>query len=108
MTNSERRRTPRVETEWNVTVRDKRAGLLHGRAQNISEHGMFIALTGGADLVHDVVEVRMYRDDVMLCMRGVVVHHAQNGIGLLLREPVLMYELIEGAIYEVTPLAAAA
>lgn len=107
MSSVERRRTPRVEMNWDVTVKHTR-NMLHGRALNVSEHGMFIALRIPHELLHGAVEVRMYREDVMLCMRGVVVHNDNGGIGLVLREPTLMYELVDGNIYEVTPLAAVA
>jgi hypothetical protein len=103
----ERRCTERIEMDWHVTIIMPRVGISHGRASNVCDHGIFIVLPGHADAPQGRVELRMYRGDVMLSAIGDVVHHSTGGVGIVLREPVMAYELVDGTVYEVTPRAMA-
>jgi hypothetical protein len=103
----ERRCTERVDMDWHVTIIMPRVGISHGRASNVCDHGIFIVLPEHAELPKGRVELRMYRGDVMLSAIGDVVHNNAGGVGIVLREPVMAYELVDGTIYEVTPRAMA-
>jgi len=103
----ERRCTERIEMDWHVTIIMPRVGISHGRACNVSDHGLFIVLPGHAEAPHGRVELRMYRGDVMLSAVGDVAHQSAGGIGIVLREPVMAYELVDGTVYEVPPHAMA-
>jgi hypothetical protein len=108
MSHVEQRLVEREELNWDVTVMHPQHGTLSGRVQNLSDHGMFIALPEPNTALQGMVSVRMYRDDVMLFTRGQVVHNRNNGVGLLLREPITVYELFGGHVYDVAPRGAVA
>lgn len=103
----ERRCTERVEMDWHVTIIIPRIGISHGRASNVCDHGLFIVLPEQTEPPQGRVELRMYRGDVMLSVVGDVVHQNAGGIGIVLREPVMAYELVDGTVYEVPPHAMA-
>ncbi len=103
----ERRCTERIEMDWHVTIIVPRVGISHGRASNVCDHGLFIVLPDHAEPPTGRVELRMYRADVMLSVVGDVVHNNAGGVGIVLREPVMAYELVDGAVYEVAPRAMA-
>lgn len=104
----ERRFQPREDMNLDVTVRYSRQGTTHGRVRNFSSSGMFVTLNGDTNVPHGAVTMRIYREDVMLEVRGLIVHKENDGVGVMVTEPVTVVELYGGTVYEVAPRVALA
>lgn len=106
MGKTERRTYAREDLNWDVTFAHPRRGSLRGQLRNYSNGGMYIALPESGEPPHGVVSLRIYRDDVMLMVRGRVIHSDADGLGVIVNEPVTVVELYNGTVYEVAPHAA--
>jgi hypothetical protein len=103
----ERRIDERVAIDLHVAVRASSKVTVQGRASNMSTQGIFIEAP--ADLLpHEgQIELRSYQGDVMLTAVGDIVHKDAGGIGVRLRAPVMVYELVDGQHFALDPLAIA-
>ncbi len=104
---SNRRACERLNTDLYVALRLSGKLIVQGRVSNISRHGIFVEVP--VDLLPESgqVELRSYQGDVMLSASGDIVHKTAEGVGISLRGPIMMYEMIEGAQYALDPVAIA-
>lgn len=108
MSSIERRHQSREELNLDVTMSHPRHGTLRGRLCNYSNGGMYVSLNTDPGELYGVITLRIYRDDVMMVVRGLVVHRHGTGIGIMIAEPVTVVELYGGTTYEVSPRMAVA
>lgn len=102
----ERRQQPRENLNWEATLAHPGHGTLRGQLRNYSTGGMYISIHATNRPTNGPVTLRIYREDVMLMVRGRVVHSDADGVGVLVNEPVTVVELYNGTVYEVTPQVA--
>jgi len=104
----ERRHQPREAMSLDVTLAHPRHGTLRGRLRNYSIGGMYITLDADTGTLHGVVTLRIYRDDVMLVVRGLIVHKDGGGIGVMVIEAVTVVDLYGDTVDEVVTRTALA
>jgi hypothetical protein len=103
----ERRLDERVAIDLHVALRLSSKVTVQGRASNMSAHGIFIEVPSDLLPAEGQVELRSFQGDVVLTAVGDIVHKATGGIGVRLRAPVMVYELVEGQHFALDPLAIA-